>query len=87
MHVCVLVCDMPVLHIVHRLVPLEKIDLRLVQIMYTTGDMAAIRAISPFDISDAANAIDLPWLNEQVCACVHVCARAGAASWCSGGVC
>jgi len=48
------------------LVPLDKIDLRLVQIMYTTGDMAAIRAISPFDISDAANVIDLPWLNEQM---------------------
>eukprot|EP00983_Pelagomonas_calceolata_P108792 1159494-Pelagomonas_calceolata.AAC.3 len=47
------------------LFPINLIDLRLVQIMYTTGDMAAIRAISPFDISDAANVIDLPWLNEQ----------------------
>lgn len=46
--------------------PLEKLDLRLVQIMYTTGDMAAIRAISPFDITDAANVVDVPWINEQV---------------------
>ena len=67
---------------IHRLVPLEKLDLRLVQIMYTTGDMAAIRAISPFDITDAANVVDVPWINEQVggsgcgvCVSVDTCVR------------
>ena len=50
----------------HRLVPLDKLDLRLVQIMYTTGDMAAIRGISPFDFAETTTIVDQPWINEQV---------------------
>jgi hypothetical protein len=38
-------------------VPIDKLDLRLVQIMYTTGDMAAIRALSPFEMGLQASVV------------------------------
>lgn len=55
--------------------PLEKLDLRLVQIMYTTGDMAAIRGLSPYDYDIGVTAMavaDQPVINDQVRAHVWV---------------
>lgn len=47
-----------------RLVPMEKLDLRLVQLVYTSGDVAAIRTTSPV-YSDAV-AQQVAGLNDGV---------------------